>query len=80
MIANEVFDLIMSKNRISNVLLSEITNIHTTTLCRYRNDQRNIGKLSFERIYNALIELKVSRRTMKELRHEYENSRVKKVL
>ncbi|MBU3190738.1 hypothetical protein K9O30_15055 [Clostridium bowmanii] len=80
MIANEVFDIIMNKNRISNVLLSKVTSIHTTTISRYRNDQRNFGKQNFNKIYDALIELKVSKKTMKELRMEYENPRVKKVL
>jgi len=70
----------MIKWRISNVLLSEITNIHVTTISRYRNNQRNIGKKSFHKIYEALIELEVSSKNLKEMKQEYENSRNKKVL
>lgn len=80
MITNEILNIIMVKWRISNVLLSEITNIHVTTISRYRNNQRNIGKKSFDKIYDALIELEVSSNNIKELRQEYENSRYKKVL
>ena len=80
MIANETLNIIMDKWRISNVLLSEITSIHTTTISRYRNNQRSIGKQSFDKIYDALIELKVSSKTMKEFKKEYENSRYKKIL
>ncbi|GEM_PF-4151023 len=80
MIANETLNSIMTEFRISNVLLSNITSIHTTTICRYRNKQRNIGQKNFYKIYNALTELKVNSKTMKELRREYENSRNKKVL
>jgi hypothetical protein len=79
-ISNDSFDIIMAKCRIDNVLLSKITKIHTSTISRYRNDERNIGKQSFYKIYDALIELKVSKRTMKELRQEYEDSWNKKVL
>lgn len=80
MLANDTLNLIMIKWRISNVLLSEIANIHVTTICRYRNNQRNIGKKSFDKIYDALIQLKVNINTIKEFRQNYENSRYKKVL
>lgn len=79
MISNNHFDIIMHECRITNVLLSKITNINTSTISRYRNNQRNIGRKSFDKIYDALTELKVSSRTMKGLRKEYENSRNKKV-
>ena len=79
-ISNGSFNIIMADCRINNVLLSHITNIKTSTISRYRNDQRNIGKQSFYKIYDALIELKVSRRTMKELKKEYENKWYKEIL
>lgn len=80
MITNEIINLIMSKYRISNVLLSKITGIHVTTISRYRNNQRNIGKKSFNKIYNAFIELDVGNKNIKELKQKYENSRNKKIL
>lgn len=80
MIANETLNIIMVKLRISNVLLSEITNIHVTTISRYRNNQRNIGKKNFDKIYQALIGLEVGSSNLKELRQAYEKSRFKKVL
>ncbi len=80
MVANETLNIIMTKCRISNVLLSEITNINVSTICRYRKNQRNIGRKNFDKIHNALIELDVSSNNIKELRYEYENSRNKKVL
>lgn len=79
-ISNKSFDIIMAEYRINNVLLSNITDIKTSTISRYRNNQRNIGKQSFYKIYDALIELKVRRRTMKELKKEYENKWYKKIL
>lgn len=79
-ISNKSFDIIMAEYRINNVLLSNITDVKTSTISRYRNNQRNIGKQSFYKIYDALIELKVSRRTMKELKKEYENKWYKKIL
>lgn len=80
MTTNETLNIIMAKHRISNVLLSDLTNIHVTTISRYRNNQRNIGKKSFDKIYNALAELGVSNMNVKELKRKYENSRTKKVL
>ncbi len=80
MVANQILDMIMVNSRISNVLLSKITNIHPSSICRYRSDQRNMGNQSFEKICEALVELEVSKRTIKELRQEYENSGDKKVL
>ena len=80
MITNDLLNLILKEFRINDVLLSEMTNIHTSTISRYRNNKRNIGKKSFEKIYDTLIELNVSIKTMKELRKEYENSRLEKVL
>lgn len=77
MIANDTLNLIMDKFRISNVLLSELTNIHVTTICRYRNKQRNIGKKSINKIYDALTELEVNNKIIKELRQSYENPRYK---
>ena len=76
---NELLDAIMVNWRINNVLLSKLTNIHITTLSRYRNKQRNIGKRSFVKIYDALEKLDISSNTLEELKVEYENSRYKKV-
>ena len=73
MIANDILNVIMNKFRISNVLLSELTNIHVTTICRYRNKQRNIGRKNINKIYDALTELKVNDKTIEELRQSYEN-------
>lgn len=77
---NHILDLILHDLRIPNVLLSKITSIHTTTISMYRNNHRNIGKQSFEKIYEALTELNVPKKNMKELRMQYENSRIKKIL
>lgn len=80
MLSNNTLDVIMIKCRISNVLLSKITNIHVTTISRYRNNQRNIGKKSFYKIYDGLIQLEVNSNIIREFKKVYENSRYKKVL
>lgn len=79
MILNDILNLIMANYRISNVLLSKFTDIHVTTISRYRNNQRNISKKNFDKICSAFIELKVSVKSIKELKQKYENSRNKKV-
>ena len=80
MITNEILNIILEEFRINGVLLSEKTHINPSTISRYRSNNRNIGKRNFVKIYNALIELKVNSKAMKELRNKYENSRFEKVL
>lgn len=76
---NEKLNDILEKWRISNVYLSNMTGIDVSTISRYRNNQRNIGEKSFVKIYDALIELKVNKKILKELKREYESSRNKKI-
>lgn len=76
---NEKLDDIMEKWRISNVYLSKMTGIDASTISRYRNNQRNIGEKSFAKIFDALIELEVNKKILKELKREYEVSRNKKI-
>lgn len=80
MVTNNTLNLIMVKHRISNVLLSKLTNIHVTTICRYRNMQRNIGKKNIIKIYEAFAKLDVDDDEIAELIQNYESTGNKKVL